>query len=78
MKKIFIWILIAILCIFSINIVVFFLDMGLGISKFIPESLINVFINSSRTFDISEYIDLWFSFISIIVTAILSYLLLKV
>lgn len=78
MKKFFIWILIAILCMFSINIVVFFLDIGLGISKFMPESLINVFINSSRTFDISEYIDLWFSFIGIIVTAILSYLLLKV
>lgn len=78
MKNFFIWILIAILCMFSINIVVFFLDIGLGISKFIPESLINVFINSSRTFDISEYIDLWLSFIGIIVTAILSYLLLKV
>ncbi|MBR7132808.1 MAG: hypothetical protein IKD04_04695 [Clostridia bacterium] len=78
MKKFFIWILIVVICIFSINIVVFFLDIGLGISKFMPKSLINVFIDSSRTFDIPEFIDLWFSFIGILVTAVLSYLLLKV
>lgn len=78
MKKFFVWILIAVICIFSINIVVFFLDIGLEISKFMPESLINVFINSSRIFDIPEFIDLWFSFIGIFVTAVLTYLLLKV
>lgn len=78
MKKILFWLIVSIVCIFSINIVVFFLDIGISISKLIPKSLINVFIDSSRTFDISEYIDLWFAFIGIIVTAILSYLLLKV
>lgn len=66
------------LCVFSINIVVFFLDIGLWISKYVPESFLNVFIEQSRVFKITEYLDLWFSVVNIVVTAILSILLLKV
>lgn len=71
-------ILLILLCVFSINLVVFFLDIGLYISGHLPTSLINVFIDHSRVLKITEYIDLWFSALNIVVTSILSYLLLEV
>lgn len=72
------WIALILLCVFSINLVVLILDIGLWISDYLPTSLLNVFIEQSRVLKITEYLDLWFSVLNIVVTAILSYLLLKV
>lgn len=72
------WIALILLCVFSINLVVLILDIGMCISKYLPISLLNVFIEQSRVFKITEYLDLWLSAVNIVVTAILSFLLLKV
>lgn len=77
MKKI-IWLVVILFCIFSVNIVVCCLDVGLWISEYIPDHFHRVFIDQSRVFEVTEYLDLWFSVLSIIITAILSWLLLKV
>lgn len=72
------WIALILFCIFSINFVVLFLDIGLWISEYLPTSFFNVFIERARVFKITEYLDLWLSAVNIVVTAILSFLLLKV
>ncbi len=77
-KKIIIWSAIILFCIFSVSIVVCFLDIGLWISEYLPTSFHKVLIKQSRVFEITEYLDLWFSVLSIIITSILSWLLLKV
>lgn len=77
-KKILKWSVAILLCIFSINIVVVILDIGLLVSKYMPDQFLNIFIDKSRVFEITEYLDLWFSVINIVITAILSWSLLKV
>lgn len=64
--------------IFIIDILIFIFDCGLKLSELIPNPFRYITINNSREFKITEYLDLWFSFLGIFVTALLSYLLLKV
>lgn len=77
-KKTIKWSVIILLCVFAVDIVVCFLNIGLWISEFMPITFHKVFIDKSRVFEITEYLDLWFSVLSIITTAVLSWLLLKV
>lgn len=77
-KKIIKWLAVGLFCVFSIDIVVGILDIGLCIAEYIPSCFHSVFIDTSRVFEITEYLDLWFSVLSIIITAVLSWLLLKV
>lgn len=77
-KKIIKWLVVGLFCVFSIDIVVGVLDIGLYIAEHIPSCFHSVFIDTSRVFEITEYLDLWFSVLSIITTAVLSWLLLKV
>lgn len=78
MKKYIIIIGSVIVCFFFINIFVILLDIGLSISQYFPTWFNHIFIDSARNFKITEYLELWVSFIGVFATAYLSYLLLTV
>ncbi|MBP1927180.1 hypothetical protein J2Z76_003053 [Sedimentibacter acidaminivorans] len=78
MKKYMIIIGSFIACFFGINILLMSLDIGLNISQYFPTQFNHIFVDSSRTFKITEYLELWVSLIGVLATAYLSYLLLTV
>ena len=67
-----------IVCFFCINILVIVLDVGLSINRYLPTWFNHIVIDSARNFRITEYLEIWVSFIGVFATVYLSYLLLTV